>query len=669
MIWQLAREQLRSQKRFIAWTGGMLVAVLTLATYSVVMSATEHQNNGDIYAITGADDAHHAYVMSYVDRSGDVAGDTEDGVAPLVTVDEAIAQAVKGGSDLQATRRLDVFVVDPSDSSSGLVAMTGDVDWDSLMVAGSPPAAGQVAISARIASQLGVEVGDSLDAIGDYVSVKYGGSADFEPEQIALTVSGITRSSVNHIDYSDTLPEAFASWDDSRTLAFVGDPNGTDSAGGAVVATDVSWSFGDPDLDVFSTTFDGQSLPVTSVSFATQVSAYLSWALAFGLVVMAIAIGRNQAEARIRWVGTARAMGARRSTIAGATALETLVIGLASSAVGIALGLLTATINQTSLRASVPYPFYPATPVVIPWQMLAMIGLGLVLSALIAVVPAFWAARIEPVDALRPEEAGIGSDQRRGVAANVLLYAWIASLVAIACLLVIPTFTGGNSPATTIVATVALVLTGAVSYRALLTIVRRVGARMGRSRSTWALVAGDALALRPRQAAIPALLYAIIIAPMSYLTVVTLGAPETADGEADGWVDLIWVIFTLMMVVALLIVTVVSLAVFFSGSKATRSDTATRTALGVTVAVERGARFARFTIAVGLGCLFGTVLGVTVAVILETWDGWGGTPDYVNSLLGLLLINAIAIALGALGGAIVAATTSRKPPVQEFASV
>lgn len=683
MIWQLAREQFRAQKRYIAWTAGMLMTVVTLVTYAAVMYSTEHANNRVTASINGQADSHQSWVSSVVNSPDDMANNADAAMATVAQVDAAIDSAAAGGVDIQASRDTQIPVDLPGPDDPYLWAVTGDVDWNALLVEGAPPQSGEVALSSRVADELGVGVGDrlvvedgQLRTLTDDAGPATSGATG---EGLELAVSGLTYSSVHRDFYGGYLPEAYASWGDSVALVVAADPTATETNLGWYLTTNASWNTGTPNPDVLPAQNGYVDYVDNSVPMSVDFLGFLAGAFAVGLVVMSVAIGRSQAGARVAWVGTARAMGARRRTITAATLVETLVVGLAASGIGIVVGLTAAWLHQAITRASVPDPLYPATPTVSAWTLLILIALGLALSAVVAAVPTFWASRIEPVDALKPIEAMNKPATSRGKFATVVFYAWLASLAAFASAWFFSTFFGGLEGLTTLLGAVGVLLSGVIAYRALRWVMRRIGIRLSASSRSWATTAGISMEAHPEQSAVPALIFAVILTPMSIITPLLLTQPgaTAAPDDMEGLAQAIWAAALVIFIVALAIAAIIAAAIFSSNARTSRADVATRAALGQTRKSESAARFWQYWIATGVGAAFGAAAGLAIdgiwvlsAIAANSSDLSGLSPSsFIPVAFGFGAVVALTALFTAAGAAAYSSRVAKGTPVQELASV
>jgi lipoprotein-releasing system permease protein len=133
--------------------------------------------------------------------------------------------------------------------------------------------------------------------------------------------------------------------------------------------------------------------------------------LAIGLIVVVAALNIVSTlilmvTDKIKEIGTLSAMGARPGSIATIFILQGLVIGFVGTILGLALGygisILLDHYRIFQLNPEVYYLAYvPFAPQ--PLDMLVIGGAALLISLLATIYPAFKAARIEPVEAMRYE--------------------------------------------------------------------------------------------------------------------------------------------------------------------------------------------------------------------------------------------------------------------------
>jgi len=294
VIWQLAREQLRSQKRFIAWTAALLTAAIALASYAAISTTTQISNDLHAQRIDGYDKLYLGYANSNV--TGAAGADEEYGTnfATTQVVDAQVQAAIETGSDIQVTRYTPLYAMDPfiqTMYSLNIVVIGGDYPWDDVLVEGSAPESGEIVISRRIADYLGVGIGDSIDPY----------SEEFGPDavrpvtnpDVSLVVSGITVTPGSGRNYDVGIPEAMASWEDRRELYAAVYAQVDNSFGDSTAFTKASWNTATTDLSAFEVEQGPHYGSGAGRSDGAGVSIAISIALFVGLIAMSFAVGRS----------------------------------------------------------------------------------------------------------------------------------------------------------------------------------------------------------------------------------------------------------------------------------------------------------------------------------------------------------------------------------------
>ena len=103
---------------------------------------------------------------------------------------------------------------------------------------------------------------------------------------------------------------------------------------------------------------------------------------------------------RTREIGVRRAVGARRRDIVAQFLAESIAIAATGGLLGLALGLGGAFAFTAVMRARSAALIYAA---VTPPTIVASLGAALVTGVVFGLYPAFRAARLPPVDAIRSE--------------------------------------------------------------------------------------------------------------------------------------------------------------------------------------------------------------------------------------------------------------------------
>jgi ABC-type antimicrobial peptide transport system permease subunit len=105
---------------------------------------------------------------------------------------------------------------------------------------------------------------------------------------------------------------------------------------------------------------------------------------------------------RIKEIGTMKCLGARDEFILKTYFIEAVLQGVLGTAIGMALGLLIAVVVARQTYHGYVSMYMPARAVA--GVLLVSILVGSLISILAAIAPARWAARKQPVDAMRVEE-------------------------------------------------------------------------------------------------------------------------------------------------------------------------------------------------------------------------------------------------------------------------
>ena len=148
-------------------------------------------------------------------------------------------------------------------------------------------------------------------------------------------------------------------------------------------------------------------LTQAGVDTIAKAGADMRMYILIGLALLTCLVGIMNAmlmsvTERVREIGTLKCIGALDSFIVRTFIVESLLQGVAGTVIGILLGFLV-----SFTLSLVNYKLYALTHC--PWLgMLKAAGaallIGSCLSMLAAIAPAYWAARKQPVEALRVEE-------------------------------------------------------------------------------------------------------------------------------------------------------------------------------------------------------------------------------------------------------------------------
>jgi len=97
---------------------------------------------------------------------------------------------------------------------------------------------------------------------------------------------------------------------------------------------------------------------------------------------------------RTREIGIRRAIGAKRKQIVGQFLIETVVLSTTGGLIGIGIGLLVPWLITS---------FAGMPTVVKPWSLVLSLGISMTVGILFGIYPAFRAAELDPIEALRHE--------------------------------------------------------------------------------------------------------------------------------------------------------------------------------------------------------------------------------------------------------------------------
>lgn len=261
---------------------------------------------------------------------------------------------------------------------------------------------GEVALGSDIAKELGKKVGDSLDLP---VAPKVA-RADFVNH--TFTVVGVMEKTLTAPDnfavlslhdaqraLGDSLPPAVRSQVDSSKLV-----SGIDVYGKPGV-----------NLDNLAKKINAEVPGVKAQSPTELVNAFKSFSLIFsaitlGAALLALIVGGlsvvntmlMSVTERYREIGLKKAVGAKTRHIVREFLSESVVIGLIGGSIGLALGfIITTSINASTAGQNLE--LFLLTPTLAIGALLFAVILG----GLAGVIPAFSAARLDPVVALRSQ--------------------------------------------------------------------------------------------------------------------------------------------------------------------------------------------------------------------------------------------------------------------------
>jgi putative ABC transport system permease protein len=227
---------------------------------------------------------------------------------------------------------------------------------------------------------------------------------------------------------------------------------------------------------------------------------------------------------RRREVGLLRAVGASRRQVLTGIMVEAGLIGLVSAGVGLLAGVgLAVGIRRLLMLVGIEVP--TASAVVEPRTVVAALLVGVVVTMVAALVPAWAASRSAPIEALRAAvPTATGSSAGRRTAGWLLLAAGTAGLVACAVV--------GSRPALTALATMTAFAGLVTAGPSLAEGIARL-ADHGRPGSGWRMAARN-IARAPRRAAATALALTIGLAVVCAVAVTAASMKASVADSVTG---------------------------------------------------------------------------------------------------------------------------------------
>lgn len=131
---------------------------------------------------------------------------------------------------------------------------------------------------------------------------------------------------------------------------------------------------------------------ISSALFGSLIGIVSITLVVGGIIIMNVML--VAVNERTREIGTRKAVGAKRSDIAGQFIVESVTLTVIGGIVGIALGFFAAFL----VAAFSPLPYQ-----IEPWSIVAALFITLMVGLFFGVYPASRAAKLNPVDALRSE--------------------------------------------------------------------------------------------------------------------------------------------------------------------------------------------------------------------------------------------------------------------------
>ena len=283
-------------------------------------------------------------------------------------------------------------------------------------------------------------------------------------------------------------------------------PNGVEALTGEQVASDGTEAVRDS-LGIFTTVL------LVFAGVSVVVGSFVIWNTFNVLVAQ-----------RRREVALLRAVGATRRQVLGGVLIEAGMIGLVSGAVGVLLGVGLATAIRVLLEAiGVEIP--STSPALETRTILIGLAVGLLVTMVAAIAPAWSATRVAPMEALRNAVPASGAVRRmRRTAGWIITGAGLAMLVACAVV--------GNQRWATVFATVTtfagLVVAGPTLARGMARL-----ADHGRRGGGWRMAARN-IARNSRRSAATALALTIGLTVVAAVAVTATSLKESVSAAVSG---------------------------------------------------------------------------------------------------------------------------------------
>jgi len=313
------------------------------------------------------------------------------GQADLMALDAGVSDMAYSAVDEKIAKR--IAAIPQVESVSGMIASVAPAENNPFMIVmgysphesaikhfeiadGEPLSATRQAIIGRLAADsMDKKVGDPIDLVGSRFRI-----VGIYETGTPLEDTGVVIS----------LREAQALFGRPRQTSFVGielrDPRQADS-----VLQELAARF--PEIRVSKTAEFAESIPDFR-AMDVMIGGISFLAVLVGGVGVMNTVFMSVFE-RTREIGVLRALGWRKRRILGMVMQESILLSFVSGLVGVLLGMAFGQI----FRALLPYlvPQYP------PELILRAVILALTLGTISGILPAWWASRLDPLEALRYE--------------------------------------------------------------------------------------------------------------------------------------------------------------------------------------------------------------------------------------------------------------------------
>jgi putative ABC transport system permease protein len=147
---------------------------------------------------------------------------------------------------------------------------------------------------------------------------------------------------------------------------------------------------------------DSSRMLTTITSTLGTLTSFVMAIAGISLLVAAVSIFNvmmMSVTERVREIGILRSIGTRRSVVRRMFVYESFILGVAGAVIGAVLSLFIGYFVVLGMTGTTEYFFYPQSIVYIP----AAMAVGIVICVLSGIYPAWKAANLDPIDALRAE--------------------------------------------------------------------------------------------------------------------------------------------------------------------------------------------------------------------------------------------------------------------------
>lgn len=355
--------------------------------------------------------AYQSFTASYAGADLVVSPDPEaarPGEFDPATVAEVAA--IDGVGEVRNKARIGSLYETPAAMAWVLIGSVADHDPSALSEGALPAEDDEVALSAELAGRFGIEIGDALPL--EIIEGDYG---DADAPVLDLTVSGVFSAPLDLFDTSANAlvtPSALATPELQPATAF-GPLALTLEAGvaEAEVAAAVADTLG-AGYSITSVTDLAEAqmehLTGDTNTMRNVLLGFAGVALAVAALVIANTFSVLVAN-RTRQLALLRTVGASRGQVRRSVLLEALLLGLAASIGGLALGYAVIAGAITVVSRSVPGINLWQGITLGPGLVIATIATGVVLTLIAGWAPARAATRVRPLEALRPEPVQMGT--------------------------------------------------------------------------------------------------------------------------------------------------------------------------------------------------------------------------------------------------------------------